>query len=204
MDVRGIVIAEGDVLVLCIRLFSELLLGRYTLPLPPASDSPLARLAHALLNEHAHGLAALPGGHRSDAAGYYLLPQAERVVTALGHAMALAAARAARTVPEPLLAVYEAGVVRAHAAWFAEAGGMPLAVQRVRETDALRAAVGGVAHYTKGLGVALYVRASIVRDETWADTVQQLVAYGGESGRPSAYAAPKHAAPEVVEARARL
>ncbi|KIP07465.1 hypothetical protein PHLGIDRAFT_415065 [Phlebiopsis gigantea 11061_1 CR5-6] len=202
-DVRGIVIAEGDVLVLCIRLFSELLLGRYELPLPPASDSPFARLAHAIMDEHAQGLAALPGGHRSAAAGYYLLPQAERAVTALGHAMALAAARSSRAVPAPLLAVYEAGVVRAYSGWFAESGGVPLAAQREREADALRAAVGGVARYAEGLGVAEYVRASIVGDEAWADTVRQLVAYGGESERLPAYSA-AYAVPEVMEARARL
>ena len=52
--------------------------------------------------------------HRGAAVEYYLLPQAERAVMALGHAMAYAAARDSGAVPASLLAIYKAGVVRAY------------------------------------------------------------------------------------------
>ena len=131
------------------------------------------------MTEHKDGLAALPGGHRGPDAEYYLLPQAESAVMALGHAMAYSAARDSGSVPAPLLALYEAGVVRDYAAWFAESGGVPVAVQRQRETDALRAAMPGLPQYAEDLGVRAYVRASIVDDATWKWTVKQLVAYRG-------------------------
>ena len=171
------VIAEGDIVVLCIRLFSELLLGRYRLPLPSPSDSSLAHLANSIMDEHVRGAAALPGGHRGAEAEYYILPQAENAIVAMGHAMAYAAARDSGRVPAPLLAVYEAGVVRDYSAWFTEVGGVPIATQRQREADALRAAVPDLLQYAKDLGIEPYIRASIVDDSTWERTLQQLVTY---------------------------
>ncbi|TBU21819.1 hypothetical protein BD311DRAFT_677453, partial [Dichomitus squalens] len=203
-DVRGVIIAEGDVLVLCIRLFSELLLGRYALPCPPSTDSPISRLAHAIMDKHAKGLAALPGGHRSADAEYYILPQAESAIIALGHAMAYAAARDSGRIPQPLLALYETSVMRAYSAWFSEDLGVPLAQQRQQETDALRAALPDLPLFARELGVGNYVRSSILDDATWERSVRQMTTYvGTEQG--SQYALGSVAVPESIEnVRARL
>ena len=181
MNVRGGAIAEGDVVAVCINLFSELVLGRYQLPLPPPSDSAFARLAHSIIDEHKRGLATLPGGHRGDAAQYYLLLEAERAVLAIGHAMAYAAARDSGTVPGPLLAIYEAGVVREYSVWFSEAEGVSYAEQRRRETDALRAALPHLRQYAEDLGVKQYVRASIVDDESWSASVAEMTSYSSST-----------------------
>lgn len=73
-------------LALCIRLWGELLLGRYALPIPSAKEYLLAKHAHRLLEEARQTLRRLLGGHRSEAAEYELLPEAERAIVAQGHA----------------------------------------------------------------------------------------------------------------------
>ena len=80
-------------LALCIRLLSELLLERYTLPMPGPDDSILAQYAHSIIDGHKRRLADFRGGHRSQDAAYYLLPQAESAIMAIGHCSAFAAAR---------------------------------------------------------------------------------------------------------------
>lgn len=179
LDARGLIIAEGDVLALCIRLFSELLLDRYRLPLPAWGDSSLSHLAHSILGEYSRGISFFSGGHRDSEAEYFLLPQAEAAIRAIGHAMAYAAARDSGHVPASLLAIYEAGVVRDYSAWFSEVAGVSVVQQRQRETDALRGALADLPQFAQALGVQEYVRASIVDDATWKKTVQQMVAYTG-------------------------
>ncbi|EGO19913.1 hypothetical protein SERLADRAFT_442727 [Serpula lacrymans var. lacrymans S7.9] len=122
-DGKGVIIAEGDVLTLCIRLFSELLLNRYTIPLPPSDHSLLAHHAHSLLSENLSLLASLPGGHRSPTYNSLILPQAELAIEAMGHALAYAAALASH-VPQPILDVYESAVIRRDPAWYSEHGGL--------------------------------------------------------------------------------
>lgn len=193
MDVHGAVIAEGDVLALCIRLWSELVLQRYALPLPPPTSSLSARLAHSILTEHTSGITALPGGHRGPLSESYLLPSAERGILAIGHASAYAAARAAG-VPRPLLDLYECGVMRGYSAWFSEEAGVPHKMQRQREVDALRAAVPDLEVYVERFGVGGAVRAAIVDDRTWKGCIGQMEAF-----RPAADASLIEFAAEEVQ-----
>lgn len=63
-DIRGIAIAEGDLLGISIRFASELLLGRYALEPPRYPDSLLARHESGLFSELRAALAMAPD-HRS-------------------------------------------------------------------------------------------------------------------------------------------
>ncbi len=121
-DAKGVVIAEGDILTLCIRLFSELLQARYSLGslLPDASESLLAFHASALLEENATLLQTF-GTHRSEAFNALILPQSQPAVEAIGHAMAYSAATKAR-LPQPILDLYECAVIRQDPAWYSEHG----------------------------------------------------------------------------------
>lgn len=51
------------------------MLRRYTLPIPTAKDSLLAKYGHELLNEARETLRRLPDGHRSEAVDCKLLPE---------------------------------------------------------------------------------------------------------------------------------
>jgi acyl-CoA oxidase len=173
------------VLVQCIRLWGELVLGRYTLPIPPARESLLAKHAHGLLAEARHTLRRLPDGHRSEDAEYELLPEAERAIVAHGHACAYSAARRAG-VSQVLLDLYECAAIRSDPAWFSENVGITRAEQRVREGAALRAAAPDIERYLEDLDVGYAVRASIVSDAAWLGQVERMPKYKGnaQSGIP--------------------
>ncbi|KAI9434571.1 acyl-CoA oxidase [Lactarius indigo] len=184
-DLDSVIIAEGDVLALCIRLWGELVLGRYTLPIPLAKESLLAKHAHALLDEGRQVLRRIPGGHRSETAEYELLPEAERAVTALGHACAYSAARRAG-VPQVLLDLYECAAIRGDPTWFSESVGLTRADQRAKEGAALRAAAPDIEKHLEELKVGYAVRASIVSDAAWLGQVERMPKFKGnaQSGIP--------------------
>ena len=182
---NSVVIGEGDVLALSIRLWGELVLNRYTLPIPDAKESLLAKHAHALLDGSRQILQRIPGGHRSEAAKYELLPESERAVIALGHACAYSAAKKAG-VPQVLLDVYECAAIRDDPAWFSENVGLSREMQRAREGAALRAAAPDIEKHLEELNVKYAVRASIISDADWLAQVQRMPKYTGnaQSGIP--------------------
>ncbi|KAF9007352.1 hypothetical protein BDZ89DRAFT_1079376 [Hymenopellis radicata] len=74
-DAKGAVVAEGDLLGLSIRLFSQLLLGRCTLDIPPVTESLLAQHAHGLIAENEellHKLVIIAAPHLTRS--YFLNP----------------------------------------------------------------------------------------------------------------------------------
>ncbi|KAI0270443.1 hypothetical protein BC834DRAFT_922464 [Gloeopeniophorella convolvens] len=184
-DLNSVIIAEGDVLALCIRLWGELVLGRYTLPIPAAKESLLSRHAHALLDEGRQVLRRVPGGHRSEAAEYELLPESERAVLALGHACAYSAAKKAG-IPQVLLDIYECAAIRGDPAWFSENAGLNREAQRAKEGAALREASPDIEKHLEDLNVKYAVRASIVSDSAWLGQVARMPKYKGnaQSGIP--------------------
>ncbi|KAF8262180.1 hypothetical protein EI94DRAFT_1809183 [Lactarius quietus] len=115
-DLNSVIIAEGDVLALYIRLWGELVLGRYMLPIPASKDSLLTKHAHGLLEEARQTLHRLPGGHHSEAAEYELLPKAERAIIAQGHACTYSTSRHAG-VSQVLLDLYECAAIHCNQAW---------------------------------------------------------------------------------------
>ncbi|KAH8999690.1 hypothetical protein EDB86DRAFT_3075757 [Lactarius hatsudake] len=184
-DLDSVIIAEGDVLALCIRLWGELVLGRYTIPIPSAKESLLAKHAHGLLDSGRQVLRRVPGGHRSETAEYELLPEAERSVIALGHACAYSAAQRAG-VPQVLLDLYECAAIRGDPTWFSENVGLTRAEQRTKEGTALRAAAPDIEKHLEDLNVGYAVRASIVSDAAWLGQVERMPKYKGnaQSGIP--------------------
>lgn len=92
MEIRGMTIAEGDVTVICIRLASELLIGRYKLPESRHPNSPLARHERAVFAEMQDILKAINYKHRSEEFNQLLLPRSVALVLAIGQRMAYEAA----------------------------------------------------------------------------------------------------------------
>ncbi|KAL1948493.1 hypothetical protein VTO73DRAFT_12568 [Trametes versicolor] len=182
-ELRGVAIAEGDVLALCLRLAPELLLGRYSIP---ASENPSSRLA---VHEEKLGVelkaiiaaaSAHDGnGHRSELANQLLLPRCLPYVEAIGHRMAFEAATAA-AVPTPLLHLYEAGVVGVDLATYVEFG---LVASRRKWAEEEAAAVSEVyerlEEFLEATGAAPYARAPCVSQEAWDAYVETLPVYSG-------------------------
>jgi len=178
-DGKGVIIAEGDVLTLCIRLFSELLLGRYTVPLPEPKSSLLAHHACSLLQENKDILSGLDG-HRTETFNHLILPQSQLVIEAIGHAMAYSAAVEAN-LPRPILDVYEALVIRQDPAWYSEQVGLSRIDQRLREDEAISSVMADLDSYLGDLQIADYVSAPIITDEGWKTYSSSLPTYTGNA-----------------------
>ncbi|TFK37092.1 acyl-CoA oxidase [Crucibulum laeve] len=177
-DGKGVIIAEGDVLTLCIRLFSELLLGRYEVPLPDSSESLLARHAVSLLDENMQLFVSLKCEHRSDSFNSLILPQSQHVIEAIGHALAYSAAVEAG-LPKPILDVYECAVIRQDSAWYSEQGGISRITQRIREDTAVSSMLPRLASFLAELDIDKYVTAPIVSDASWKTYLAALPVYTG-------------------------
>ncbi|KAK0212238.1 acyl-CoA oxidase [Desarmillaria ectypa] len=177
-DGKGAVVAEGEILTLCIRLFSELLLKRYTIALPDADESLLAQHAHGLMEENFQLLDGI-GSHRSKEFNSLILPQSQPVIEALGHAFAYSAAKKAK-LPQPILDVYECAVIRQDPAWYSEAG-VSRVQQRMREDRALSSMLPHLKAYISGLNMAEFATAPIVSNETWQAYAYELPVYSGNA-----------------------
>ena len=176
MDNRGISIAEGDVLVLCIRLFSELLQGRYSLPQPKQRDTLLARHSAQIFASCTAMLASFPNGHKDERFNGLVLPQSEPAVAALGHAMAYSYA-IQEGVPPPLLDLFECAIINMDPGWYAEQMGITGDIRRAWEDRAVRAALPNLREYIDGLAVRPWITAPIVSDATWDTWLSSLVAH---------------------------
>lgn len=170
-------------MTLCIRLFSELLLGKYQIPLPGPSESLLARRAHSLLAENRALLQRLKCNHRSATFSNILLPQAQSTIEAIGHAMAYSAGLHAH-VPRDVLDVYECVVIRSDPSWFVETGGLSRFDQHIKEDTAVTSMMRNLRGHLDSLGLEQYVRASIISDTTWKSYLAELPVYSGHAITP--------------------
>ncbi|KAF9501730.1 acyl-CoA dehydrogenase NM domain-like protein [Pleurotus eryngii] len=181
-EMRGIAIAEGDILGLSIRLASELVLGRYELPPPVQPDSLLVSHESGLLSRCRRILERI-GDHRSEEYSRQLIPRAEKIVQSIGHRMAYDAAISA---PVPLdkriTDLYLWSTVRLDEAWYSENTGISAEDQFAKEDEALLAALPMLDKWLEDVGVEEYVSAPIVSKERWEGFVTGLECVGGLQG----------------------
>ncbi|KAH9959714.1 acyl-CoA dehydrogenase NM domain-like protein [Russula compacta] len=180
-DMRGIAIAEGDLLGISIRLTSELLLGRYALEPPRYPDSLLARHEKGLFSELRATLAAV-SSHRSAVYDREILPRSLLLIQAIGHRIAYDAARSTQ-VDSPLLDLFEVASVLQDEAWYVECLGMTRAKLREREALAMEAVFSRLEEYLARMDVAPYVVAPIVSDEKWDKFIGTLQTFSEASSR---------------------
>ncbi|MCJ1398112.1 hypothetical protein MMC11_001309 [Xylographa trunciseda] len=180
LEFRAVGTAEGDIRVLAIRLASELLIGRYSMPPPRYPQHALARHEAAVFAEARHLLATHGGVHRSEQFNRDILPLALPLTEAVGYRMAYEAARDAHIDPK-LLALYESGAVLHDGAWYAEHGGIARLAQRemeARAADALLPFLSDLVHET---GARAYSSAPIASDCVWGEFVAGLETFEGEA-----------------------
>ncbi|EGO22911.1 hypothetical protein SERLADRAFT_450631 [Serpula lacrymans var. lacrymans S7.9] len=173
-DGRGVIIAEGDVLVLCIRLFTELLLDRYTIPSPRHANTILWENVLQNFKECKRVLHDNIGDHRSDSFNRLLLPLAESSIAAIGHALAYSAAIDAG-LPQPVIDMFESVVQRINHG--------PTLEQCAREDPVINRALPQIEEYLSQLDIEPYVSAPIVTDKHWKDYVGLLPTYYGNANR---------------------
>ncbi|RWA09092.1 hypothetical protein EKO27_g6019 [Xylaria grammica] len=142
---KGNNIAEGDFVVLCIRLASEILLGRYAPPKPRDPHCLLACHEAGVWDEARQILASLQGGHRGEEFNARLLPLSLPLVRATGQRMAYEAAKDAMVhgndhgpgMTPQVLAVYESTCIMEDQSWYVENGIMSRRELLDRDVDAV-------------------------------------------------------------------
>ncbi|TFK46243.1 hypothetical protein OE88DRAFT_1812070 [Heliocybe sulcata] len=181
MDCRGISIAEGDILVLCIRLWSELLLERYHLVPYPDSATLLARRSADYFKSGRTLLHSFEKGHRDPRFNALVLPVSERAICAYGHALAHGYARRAG-VAQPLLDLFELAVIKLDPTWYIECAGITGESLMDSEDRAVQATLPALDKYIRELDVSSYVTAPIVDASRWSDWENQLREHRTEDG----------------------
>ncbi|KAK4129680.1 hypothetical protein N657DRAFT_90700 [Parathielavia appendiculata] len=102
LSLQGSYIAEGDILVLCIRLASELLGDKYSLPEPRDPSTKLAQRERMMMKSTRSKIAELGGyeEHRGQDFNRHILPRCRPLIEAIGHRMAYEAARDSGVCPK--------------------------------------------------------------------------------------------------------
>ncbi|KAI2698921.1 hypothetical protein CBS147317_7002 [Penicillium roqueforti] len=181
LEMRGASTAEGDIRVLAIRLASELLLGRYQMPPPNDSTSPIARHEASLFSEARDLLQqGAKGIHRSERFNRDILPLALPLVEAIGHRMAYEAAIDANVDPS-LLNLYESVVLKEDSAWYVEQGGLSREIQREMEAQAVDVLLPRMNDLLRASGVQPYSNAPMTSKMLWNDFVSGLEVFSGDA-----------------------
>ncbi|KAH2724577.1 hypothetical protein KXW29_007049 [Aspergillus fumigatus] len=180
LEFRAVGTAEGDIRVLAIRLASELLIGRYQLPSPRDPNSAVARHEAALLTEAKYRLIEFGGVHRSEDFNRNILPLSLPMIQAIGHRMALEAAKDAN-IDSNLCALYESGVILEDSAWYTEQGGISRRVQREMEAQAADTLLPDLERLVYETGAGPYSSAPMTSERLWNTFVSELETYSGEA-----------------------
>ncbi|VDB88524.1 unnamed protein product [Peniophora sp. CBMAI 1063] len=174
-DMRGTAIAEGDLLVISIRLASELLLGRYSIPETKDVTSLLARHELGLEGELKSALRIMPN-HRGSDFDREILPRSVEFITAIGHRMAFDAAVAAGVDP-CLLDLFVAACVKKDPAFYVENMGLSRIRQRKMEATAVDNVYSRLEEFLAPMEIEPYVTAPIVSQEKWDEYVGSMKTY---------------------------
>ncbi|KAJ5757328.1 acyl-CoA oxidase [Penicillium nucicola] len=185
---RATGIAEGEVLVLSIRLATEILIGRY--------DVPPAKRPNSLLAQHEAGVMAelkahMTGiqDHRGEEYSKKILPQCRPLVLAIAQRMAYEAAVDACVDPA-LLELFEADAISVDSAWYTETLGLSRATQFEMDSKALDAVYPRLQTLLDDLDVEPYCTAAMLSPDRWSGIINASQTFTGNaqfefSGRPS-------------------
>ncbi|KAF2647194.1 hypothetical protein K491DRAFT_741882 [Lophiostoma macrostomum CBS 122681] len=185
---KGNSIAEGDFLVLCIRLASEVLLGRYA---PPKARNPqclLARHEAGVWDEARQTSASLKGGHRGKEFNSRILPLALSLVQATGHRMAYEAAKHVMAhgndqglgMTPQVLALYESTCMMEDQSWYVENGIMSRQELLHRNVDATNTLLPLLEGMIKDPAVDAFVSAPMVDQDRLACFFSSLISFQGQ------------------------
>ncbi|KAG7094511.1 hypothetical protein E1B28_005343 [Marasmius oreades] len=185
MSVRGAIIAEGDSLVLSIRLAFELLLGRYTLSSPDDPNHHLASHESALFSELQTQLISISNtkndssDHRSQRANATILPRANSLIEAIGVRMAYEAALLDPNIDKKILRLFTISCIQRDIGWYIESGRFSRAKLFEDEMYAIEELLPKLDDMLKKTGVEPYVYAKICKEDSWREFVDGLPVIGG-------------------------
>ncbi|PWY71235.1 acyl-CoA oxidase [Aspergillus eucalypticola CBS 122712] len=174
---RATGIAEGEVLVLSIRLATELLLGRYAIPGPTKPNCILAQHEKNIVSDLKKKLRKI-GNHRGDEYSKQVLPHLRPLIIAIGQRMAYEAAVDASVDPD-LLALYEAGAMKSDPAWFSEHLGISRDAQFQKECAAADAAYRRLNEHLDNWQIEPYITAPMLSADRWMGMIKAVPEFTG-------------------------
>lgn len=174
-------------MVLCIRLASEVLLGRYA---PPKARDPqclLARHESGVWDEARQICASLKGGHRSKDFNARILPLSLPLVQATGQRMAYEAAKDAMVqgsnqclgVTPQVLALYESTCIMEDLSWYVENGIMSRQELLSSNADAINALLPLMEGMINDPAVDAFINAPMVDKDRLAAFFSSLPSFQG-------------------------
>ncbi|KAK0468077.1 acyl-CoA dehydrogenase NM domain-like protein [Desarmillaria tabescens] len=174
-DFRGITIAEGDLLVLSVRLATELLLKRYCVPESPNPESLLSRHELGLFTELGSVLKA--HHHRSEEFSRQVLPRCRLFVQSIGERMAYDAAVASGLDP-CLVDMYVVSCVKHDSAWYSEELNLSRARVQAMENAAIESMYPRLEEFIARTEVEPYISAPLLSSRQWEAYERQMTVYG--------------------------
>ncbi|KAF8992115.1 acyl-CoA dehydrogenase NM domain-like protein [Cyathus striatus] len=178
-EIHGTSIAEGDILVLSIRLAMDILMGKYIMPPPADASSLLATHESALIQEcrekmrsHSKSL------DMTEAINRYALPSCQKIVEAIGHRIAYEAAIEAQ-LPQCIVDLFVASTIRKDPSWFIETKKISRRDISEMEQRGMEQALPRLEELLNGLGVRAYITSPIISDKAWEEYQHELPHFGG-------------------------
>lgn len=173
-EIRGVSIAEGDILGLSMRLVEDTLGQMYTLPLSTHPDSPLALHEISLFDEATETVSS--SFDFTQGFMQYVQPRCQLMVESMGHRMAYDAA-VDQGISQSLVDLYLINAIKTDAAWYVERSILTRqAIMRMEDT-ALLAALPRLDELLAAMEVEPYVLSPIISDECWEKFSKTLPVY---------------------------
>ncbi|KAG1814172.1 acyl-CoA dehydrogenase NM domain-like protein [Suillus variegatus] len=173
-EMRGVSIAEGDILALSMRLVADTLSQTYELPFSTHPDGPLAMHEISLFDEATETV--FSSSDFTQAFMQYVQPRCQLMVESMGHRMACDAA-VDQGVPQCLVDLYFINAIKTDAAWYVEHGVFTRKAIVHMEDAALSAALPRLEELLTAMEVEPYVSSPIISDKCWEEFSKTLPVY---------------------------
>ncbi|PPQ72286.1 hypothetical protein CVT24_004675 [Panaeolus cyanescens] len=174
-DMRGLAIAEGDLLVISIRFAMDLLRGRIVVPPYVYPHSLLAKHEKSMISSLRQSLSKHTNP-RSELAEASLLPHCQALIEAIGARMAFESAQ--RHIDGDIVNLFVASQFKKDPAWYALNEGLDGMTQTQMEVDVAKKLLPRISDLLEMLEVEPYIVAPIVSNEEWIRYVDGLPGYG--------------------------
>ncbi|KAH7311388.1 hypothetical protein B0I35DRAFT_357141 [Stachybotrys elegans] len=179
LALKGNSIAEGDYSVLCIRLVSEVLLGRYALP-AASMNSILARHEAGVWREAREMVAShCMDGHRDEAFNTYILPRCRALVEATGHRMAYEAAHESKSMTPEAMDFFESVCMMSDPSWYCEHEGWTRQKLFGHDAKAAQVLFPQLSNMLTQTQAARWASAPILSGSSWNGFVDRLEVFEG-------------------------
>ncbi|CRK49131.1 hypothetical protein BN1723_017004 [Verticillium longisporum] len=178
---RGTSVAEGDTLVLCIRLVTELMLGRYTLPEPVDPTSLLSKHEIGVWEEAAkmvESVMALDERQRDDGFNTFLLPRCRQLVQATGQRMSYEAAKATPSIRSEILRLWEMTCIQDDVSWYVANTDLDRIMIFKQHSEAVKAVLPFLDQLLNESGGEAWTTAPFLNDNDWNKFLNGLESFG--------------------------